>query len=167
MKTRTLLVLAAFAALLAAASSCSSPRYVSAQSDYSAKWVGRPTVDIIAECGAPDRETTDGNGGRILVYEDFHTEVVSYSGGFYGPGFYGPWGPWGGWGGPTRTETETQKSYVHFYVNAADVCYLVQTNHVKQEGYQPDYGRTIAGTVAGITLGALLLRAIAVPARIL
>ena len=160
MKTRVFTIIAATAVLLLAASSCSTTRYVSAQSDYTATWVGRPTADIIAECGAPDRETTDGSNGRILVYEDFHTEVITRS---Y-PGYYGYYGPWGHpWMGDYRTESHTEKSYVHFYVNSNDRCYQVITNHVKPDGTQIDPAMTAVGTVGGIVLGTMALRALLFP----
>ena len=60
-------------AVLLAATSCSTTRYVSSEPSLKAEWVGRSHADIVRNFGAPTREVSDGADGVILVYESFYT----------------------------------------------------------------------------------------------
>lgn len=103
---------------------------VSMQSDYTTEFVGKPHNHIVATLGAPDRQTSDGAGGTILIYEKTTMTStsnsvaaaynVNYFSGTYTPG--------------TRTSSSTSEhtSYIHLFINKDAVCYAVKTNHEKQ-----------------------------------
>jgi len=106
--------------------------YVSLEPLANKEWQGKTHAQIIQSYGAPDRETSDGQGGIILVYEsettEIHTDVTpSGFGGFYGfyYDFYSP-------GRDVRTTTETKVEYAHFYLDAKGICYKVATNLQKE-----------------------------------
>jgi len=128
--------LAALAAL--AFSSCSNVKYVSVEPFANAYWVGRTHAEIVQTYGAPTRETSDGQSGKILIYEETKTTVNTYStdtpvyGGFYGF-YYHMSGPV-----HTNTEVNTETDYAHFFVNDKGVCYKVSTNLTRPEEPKED-----------------------------
>lgn len=101
--------------------SCRTYYSVSKASDYTNAYVGKNHNDIVYALGAPDRQTSDGAGGTILIYEDFTTQSVAtahnvnYYSGTYTPG----------------TKSTTHTDYAHFYINSNGTCYNVKTNHTK------------------------------------
>ena len=113
--------------------SCSSYRYtVSLQPEYEKMYVGKSHNYIVSAMGAPDRTTTDGNGGQILIYErtvmlsqQVATNVDVWSG-TYTPGSY----------------STTNTSYVHFFVNQSGNCYRVNTNLTEERIDQKKYKKS-------------------------
>lgn len=120
-----------FAALLLSAVSCTTPRYVSRQSDMELTWIGRPHSDIVRTFGAPSREVSDGADGIILVYEEFYTDYET-----------------DGWGSIGREH----RNYTEFFLNEDGVCYDVRTNLLKQAGQKFSFLGTF-----GVLLGSALL----------
>lgn len=145
------LLLCGLVAALFALSSCSTTRYVSVEGEYNDMWRGHTYAEVIKAYGAPDRETADGAGGIILIYERTTVTTSTTSDGYYRPYYYYPWGP------TLRTTTSTEKDYVHFYIDKEDKCYQVKTNQVKPDGTQVDTGQTIAAATIGTALGVALI----------
>lgn len=107
--------------------SCTTTRIVSKQNDYTQSYVGATHQQIVSNLGAPDRQTSDGNGGTILIYEK--TTVVSSSQSVATKEFmtlnsYTP-------GNRTVTSSTANTSYVHFFIDNEGKCYQVKTNHAK------------------------------------
>lgn len=122
--------------------SCSSYRYTaSLQPEYERMYVGKSHNYIVSAMGAPDRTTSDGNGGQILIYErtvmlsqQVATNVDVWSG-TYTPGTY----------------SSTNTSYVHFFVNQSGNCYRVNTNLTEERIDQKKYNKaTRGGAIFGI-----------------
>ena len=134
--------------------SCTSTVYLSRLGDYKERYVGQTERNIILDWGAPSRETSDGNTGKILVYEQlaFNTSssggTMATSSPLTGPLI----------SSNASTSTSAATSYVQFFINEQDRCYDVITNHVK-EGKEFSIGRTIA-LCAPLT-GAFILLCIA------
>lgn len=120
------LILAAAVASMMLMVSCAATKLVSVEPDFNNMWVGRAHADIINTYGAPDREVSDGSDGLILVYERT-TVNTSLSQDMF-PYYHYPFGP------TIRTTTQTDKDYVHFYINADNLCYQVRTNQMKPVG---------------------------------
>lgn len=88
--------------------------------------IGQTHNQIVAKLGAPQRTESDGNGGRILIYENTTTTSVSnslataynvnYFNRTYTPGV------------STTTQQTKKTDYVQYFVNAQNVCYDVKTN---------------------------------------
>ena len=102
---------------------------VSMLSEYTNTFVGKSHKEIVSALGAPDRQTTDGGGGTILIYERTTTTSTSNSvAAAYNVNYftktYTP-------GVNTSTSTSTNTSYVHLYIDESGVCYNVKTNHTK------------------------------------
>lgn len=102
---------------------------VSKVSDYTSEFVGKPHNQIVATLGAPDRQTPDGAGGTILIYEQTTTTSTSNSVDVaynvnYFTKTYTP-------GTETNTVQSQNTSYVHLFINSNGVCYNVKTNHQK------------------------------------
>jgi hypothetical protein len=119
------------------ATSCTTPRYVSAEPYYNDEWVGRSYADIVQTFGAPDRESSDGLGGSIIVYQDGITEMI---GGYYGP-----------------TIIRNGENYVQYFIGDDDVCYKVMTDHVVQDGNKIDIlsSLVVVGTAMALLIGAV------------
>jgi len=58
-----------FVVALIAAVSCSETVYAPIENSLNAAWVGKTRADVIRSYGAPDRESSDGENGMILIYE--------------------------------------------------------------------------------------------------
>ncbi len=71
--------------------------------EYQTRWIGRTANDTIMTYGAPDRETTDGSDGTIIVYEDFATVRKS-------------------------SVESNVRYYIEFFIDSQKVCYHVRTN---------------------------------------
>lgn len=106
--------------------------YVSMEEDYAKAFVGSHHNVIVSSLGAPDRETSDGAGGTILIYEKVTTTsnsnsiATAYNVNYYSK-TYTP-------GAQTNTNTVTTQntSYIHVFIGADGVCYGVKTNHQKE-----------------------------------
>lgn len=123
------LALAAVAVL--ALCSCSNKVYVSLEPIANQYWNGRTHAEIVQTYGAPNREASDGQDGKILIYEETKTTVNTTTdtpmyGGFYGF-YYHMSGPV-----HTNTEVNTELEYAHFFINSKGVCYKVNTNLKKE-----------------------------------
>lgn len=102
--------------------SCYVTNYVPLQDDYNQAYKGHSANEIITQYGAPDRQTDDGAGGRILIYEKItYNNNASSS--------YNPYS--GGYDASSSMTTKT--TYLQFYVNKDNVCYGVKTNLEKME----------------------------------
>ena len=102
---------------------------VSMLSEYTNMFVGKSHKEIVSALGAPDRQTTDGGGGTILIYEQTTTTSTSNSvAAAYNVNYftktYTP-------GVNTSTSTSTNTSFVHIYIDDSGTCYNVKTNHTK------------------------------------
>ncbi|MBR3567627.1 MAG: hypothetical protein IKN94_05080 [Salinivirgaceae bacterium] len=122
--------------------SCHTTHYVSLQDDYNAKLNGKSHAEIIELLGPPDRTTSDGKGGEILIYE-----VKSQI------------------GASAKTKytnsinlTETKKQ-TNVFVDENKICYNVTTDDVKAERVF-DKKKTIIGVgFVGIITVWLLIAA--------
>lgn len=92
--------------------SCYTTQYVSLQDDYNAKLNGKSHSEIIELLGPPDRTTSDGNGGEILIYE------VKNQKGHYGSN--------------SINLTETKKQ-TNIFIGEDRICYNVKTDDKKPE----------------------------------
>lgn len=127
--------------------------------------IGQTYNQIVTSLGAPQRQSPDGNGGNILVYENTTTTSISssiakaydvnYATGTYTPGL------------ETATQQTTTTDYVQYFVNSNNICYEVKTNismrHTKMkmvDGKYKDFswGKTL-GLIFGIPtlIGALVV----------
>ena len=115
--------------------SCMSSSYVptktvSMEEDYAKAFVGSHHNVIVSSLGAPDRQTTDGANGSILIYEKTTTTsesnsiATAYNVNYYSK-TYTP-------GSQTNTVTTQNTSYIHIFIGADGVCYGVKTNHQKK-----------------------------------
>lgn len=150
------ILIACLAVLPFLMNSCTTTRYVSVEPEFNQQWVGHTFADIINTFGAPDRQTENGNGGVILIYENFSTSSTTtgdYWG--YGYGWYYPFH------GPTyRTTVTTDRQYAHFYIGEDYKCYLVRTNYLKADGREYSPTKTIIGTAVGATVGIAVIEGI-------
>jgi hypothetical protein len=73
-------------------------------------WVGRHQSELILAWGPPDRTTSDGNGGSILIYGHY-VDLGQTSGQVYGNGSY------------TAPQQQGYQRTRMFYVNSAGVIY--------------------------------------------
>lgn len=126
--------------------SCRTSYTASMQSDYVTRYVGQSHNYIVQSWGAPTRQTSDGNGGTILIYEKSfqNTEATNtYHGAYYTP----------------SATTTTYTSYAQFFINRNGQCYDVKTNHEK-EWSEFSLGKTL-GLVLGIGVPVITLAVIA------
>ena len=104
------------------------------EEDYAKAFVGSHHNVIVSSLGAPDRQTSDGAGGTILIYEKVTTTSNSNSNSIataYNVNYYSKtYTP----GAQTNTNTVTTQntSYIHVFIGADGVCYGVKTNHEKE-----------------------------------
>lgn len=133
---------------VAALTSCSSARFVSAEEELNEQWVGASHHDIVREFGAPDRETTDGDGGVILIYEEisrsYDTDEDTHFGLF---------------DTDYTTTVRENKHFMHFFIGRDGVCYLVKSNYVKADGRVFNVVNTVfaAGVLLPLVGGVLML----------
>lgn len=108
--------------------SCATGYYqtVSKVSDYTSAYVGKSHNQLVSVFGAPDRQTSDGAGGTILIYEKTtstsNSREVAYDVNYYTK-TYTP---------GVQTTTSTNTSFVHLFIDESGKCYKVNTNHTKQ-----------------------------------
>ena len=108
---------------------------VSAEEEFNAEWKGKTYPEIVRQYGAPERVESDGNGGKILVFESYDTSVYTTPGIHYGyPG--------------ASMSTSVEKSFTHFFLDGDDVCYLVRTNTLMPGG-KYDNARSAVKIAAG------------------
>ena len=103
--------------------------YVPLEADYREAFIGKHHNFIVSSFGAPDRQTSDGAGGTILIYEKTTTTSnsnsmataynVNYFSKTYTPGTQ------------TSTVTTQNTSYIHLFMDKDGVCYKVKSNHEK------------------------------------
>jgi len=126
------LVLLSTAAAVFALSSCSMA-YVSLEPEANQTWVGKPHSEIVSTYGAPTRETSDGQNGKILIYEQttYVETAVANSNPTFGP-YSGLYGFYFHMAEPVHTsytsETEEHVDYAHFFIDSKGICYQVKTN---------------------------------------
>ena len=88
--------------------------------------IGRTYNDIVTQLGAPQRRTSDGKGGCILVYEVTTTSSVSntLAKAYNVNPFTKTYTP----GTETTTTTTNETMYTQYFVNSNNICYDVKTN---------------------------------------
>ena len=99
---------------------------VSAEDEYKKLFIGRNHNFVVSRMGAPNRETSDGAGGKILIYE----KTTTYSSGStiatannvnYYNRTYTP-------GAETNTVSRQKTDFIHVFVNKNNICYNVKSN---------------------------------------
>lgn len=88
--------------------------------------IGLTHNQIVTKLGAPQRELSDGGGGKILIYENTTTKTVSNTlASAYNVNYitktYTP-------GAQTTSTVSTNTEYLQYFVNADGICYEVKTN---------------------------------------
>lgn len=135
MSSRILCLLAAVVAF----SSCSILKVSSVEQEYNEVWKDRTYTEIVMEFGAPDRVESDGNAGKILVYEQFTTttttDVDTHFGNF-DPDY--------------TTKVKTNKFYTHFFVGPDNICYHVKSNKTTIDPRSKTKTKTALGICAGV-----------------
>lgn len=130
---------------LFAISSCGVLKNYPLEQEYNEVWKGKSHNEVVISFGAPDRVESDGNGGKILVYEQFSTttttDVDTHFGNF-DPDY--------------TTKVRTSKSYTHFFINSDNSCYHVKSNKTRLDA-QGKNGRTwLVGSLGVIGVLAIL-----------
>ena len=110
--------------MLAVCSSCSTTHYVPLQAEYNAAFVGKSHNYIVSFLGAPDRETSDGAGGSILIYEDSYSTTSGSA--IMIPTPYSVYIP-------NVTNTTYLTLYTQLYIDRSGNCYCVKTNRTRTE----------------------------------
>lgn len=122
MKKIKLLLLTLLGCFLMTSCYVTKTNMVSLQDDYYQALKGLSYNELVQQFGAPDRQTDDGAGGRILIYETItYQNDASTKSDYYGTGY------------TTRSSMTTNTTYIHIYVNQDNVCYNVKTNLTKKE----------------------------------
>ncbi len=121
--------------------------------------IGQTHNQIVTQLGAPQRESSDGAGGTILIYENTTTTTISNSlasayninviARTYTPGVN------------TTTEQTTNTDYIHYFINSDHVCYEVKTNipmrrEEESEPYEYKYKEMHLGKTMAVVLGPLV-----------
>lgn len=136
-----------FTLLIVCMTSCTSTYHISRQPEIFRIMVGRTQQSIVSEMGVPDRQTSDGAGGTILVYEQTTSDSiataydVNYFTGTYIPGY----------------RTTSFKEYINLYINPQGKCYDVKTNLTREETVINPEGSIIS--ILLCLMGAVLLGA--------
>ena len=123
--------------------SCAPTHKVSLRDEFVKQYVGLSHNEIIRILGAPSRETQDGLGGIILVYEDL---IIKSQGGSFRTKYYSG----------TDVTSGVNKLYTNLCLDANGICYDVLTNRtmsVKEENKAVIFTAIIC-VLAGI--GALI-----------
>lgn len=55
--------------LLSSCGTQSKVQYISCYDEYCQRYIGKSHKQLISDLGAPNRETSDGDGGTIIIYE--------------------------------------------------------------------------------------------------
>lgn len=129
-------------------SACSMTRQYPLETEYNDQWKGRSHAEIVTEFGAPDRVESDGNGGKILVYETFSTTTttdVDTHFGYFDPDY--------------TTKVQTNKSYTHFFIGPDNTCYHIKSNRMELD----PQSRRNAAIALKIYGGVIGLSALIVP----
>ena len=156
--------------LLSSCGTQSNVQSISCYDEYCQRYIGKSHKQLISDLGAPNRETSDGDGGTIIIYEkitehhnlnfDANTNIggIAYT------------------SGDIIGTTNSSVSFLHLYIDSEGVCYNVATNHmqvdwletVKEEKREkekdPKKKKTIAivfGTMAAVFAVACGIGAIA------
>ncbi|MBR5469493.1 MAG: hypothetical protein IKU78_03400 [Paludibacteraceae bacterium] len=105
--------------------------------------IGKTENYILQKMTAPDKESSDGNGGKILVYQDTkwitnsssssHTSTLGYgSTNTYVANTkitsYGNTSLYTDYNKKEKSVTEQNKKYINFFINDKGICYNVKTN---------------------------------------
>lgn len=130
---------------------------VSKEKDYQKAFIGASHNEIVSAFGAPDRQTSDGAGGTILIYERTTTSTtsdsqaaaynVNYYNKTYTPGVH------------SNSTTTQNTSYVHLFIDKDGVCYNVRSNHqevVREVDEEATAKNKKLWKICGITWGAAL-----------
>ena len=152
MSKRIFRFLALSTVILAGLCSCSSIKYVSAQEDIESVWVGKTYADIVQINGAPERESSDGANGIILIYENVRSYAETSGYMYPNHPWYGYYNSWNTY----TTEIRNEVDYVHFFVNEENVCYKVMTNLQKEDGRVPNTGATVAAIAGGAVAAGII-----------
>lgn len=102
---------------LIALSSCGVLKNYPLEQEYNEVWKGKTYNEIVMSFGAPDRVESDGNGGKILVYEEFDTTTITDV-----DTHFGNFDP------DYTTKVRTSKTYTHFFISSDNSCYHVKSN---------------------------------------
>ena len=131
------------------ATSCYTTRSIYAGNP-NLRQLGNSRASILANYGAPDRQTDDGSGGQILVYEQVgrvtltrdnslsQSRVNSAGAVVYGDGAtVGASQSVGSYSssGSSLTQSAEVKAYKQFFVNNQNVVYYVRTNTGDEYSY--------------------------------
>ncbi len=114
--------LSAIITALMCLASCGTYQTVSRVSEYTNQYVGQNHNYIVQRWGPPTRQTSDGAGGTILIYENSVqksnavADNVNPIAGTYNPAVL----------------TQTFTSYANFFIGDDSICYKVQTNQTKE-----------------------------------
>ncbi len=143
--------------LLSSCGTQSKVQYISCYDEYCQRYIGKSHKQLISDLGAPNRETSDGDGGTIIIYEKI-TEHHNLS----STGDYGLY---------TSGTTKSTVSFLHLYIDREGACYNVATNHMQVDWVEtaekekdPKKKKTIAivfGTMAAVFAVACGIGAIA------
>ena len=101
--------------LLSSCATQSKVHYISCYDEYCQRYIGKSHKQLISDLGAPNRKTSDGDGGTIIIYETVtqHHNLISL-------------------GDSGRiTSGNTTSSFLHLYIDAKGECYNVDTNHTR------------------------------------
>jgi len=127
------------------ASSCSVTTYAPIEDSLTLTWKGKTHAQVIDEYGAPDRETSDGKDGVILIYEKTVEETHASPS---TPGRYGP---------DYDVTTYENKEYTHFYIDRRGIVTKVKSNLEAPSGKRIDWGQTCIVGVLGVALTAMII----------
>lgn len=126
-------------------SSCAVYNYTQMEPDFQTLYVGQSYGDIISSKGAPNREMSDGNGGKVLIYERYYSD--SYTNYYQNINF-------------STTSTVQNREYLEIYINSDGLCYNVKSNMLYKE---INWWKTIRGNLLylGLVIGLCGLAALA------
>ena len=112
-------------------------------------WIGATEQQVLLQLGPPTRVTTDGNSGKIYIYENRNYTTLTYpstniSGNYPDPDF---------------STTTSYTNYLDFYFNADGKVYFYRTNYPGKE-VRIHGGKVKAGDVLGWVFGITLFAAL-------
>jgi len=162
-KMNYLLIIKYFAVIFLIAlllSSCRTYYRVSVEPAYNRDFKGASYKEIVNKMGAPDRTEDDGDGGRIVIYEEY-TNYSTSTGYAANANNRNQLGERYSYGASSSVGRSVKTSYIEFFIDGdTNRCYRVRTNHYKIES-KPDVAGTIVGSIAVsvFLIGLLLLYA--------